>query len=248
MEDTYSFLEKSRFISIMALHIAGVILIFLGIGIYVSIHRNREKDEEQQQILQKAADAAEAANKAKSTFLFNMSHDIRTPMNAILGYTELANKSIDDPDKLQNYHEKIRVCGQKMLSIFDNVLEISRIESGKNVLEESAGEVEKTFDECLLMVRVELEKKNQTLIEQKDIKYPYLYFDASHVAEIILNLVSNAIKYTGEGGKIQCTLRQTENDKDGLIRKLSYLITELACRKNFRSIFLRYSSESVVPQ
>lgn len=220
MEDTYDFLEKSRIITMGAAHVAGVLLILLGIGIYLTLRSYRQKEEKQQEILQKAAEKAEAANKAKSTFLFNMSHDIRTPMNAILGYTELADKSLDDRDKMINYHAKIRVCGKKMLSILDSILELSRIENGKAMLEENAGEVGKVLDECLLMVQVEAEKKKQTLIVQKEeIKYPYLYFDVTHVSEIILNLVSNAIKYTGEGGRIQCILRQTNNTKEGLVNQ-----------------------------
>lgn len=219
MEDTYSFLEKSRTMSITAMSIAGIILIFMGIGIYFTLHKYKEKEEEQQLILQKTAEAAKTANKAKSTFLFNMSHDIRTPMNAILGYTELADKNITDQKRLQDYHEKIRICSQKLLSILVNVLEISRIESGKTIIEKSANEVEKILKDCLLMVQMEIEKKQQIVSIHKDIKYPYLYFDAPHVAEIILNLISNAIKYTSEGGKIVCTLRQRENPKDGWINQ-----------------------------
>ena len=136
-----------------------------------------------------------------------MSHDIRTPMNAIIGYAELADRNLDKKELLRSYLEKIGICGQKMLSILDNVLELSRIETGNVVLEESAAEAESVLDDCLHMVSAEIEKKHQTLTVSKNIIYPYIYMDISRFTEIILNLISNAIKYTGEGGTIHCSVR-----------------------------------------
>ncbi len=219
MEDTYSFIAKSKAITMVIELVVCVLFVLMGIGIYLTMRRYRQKEEVQQEILEKAVADAESANKAKSSFLFNMSHDIRTPMNAILGYAELAEKNLDDRAKMHNYHEKIKICGQKMLSILDNVLEISRIESGKVIIEETAGEFGKVLDECMLMVQVEAQKKNLTLEVQKDAKYQYLYFDKTHLAEIVLNLVSNAIKYTGEGGRIQCISRQTESTEAGWVNQ-----------------------------
>lgn len=219
MEDTYSFIAKSKAITMVIELVACVLFVLMGIGIYLTMRKYRQNEEVQQGILEKAVADAESANKAKSSFLFNMSHDIRTPMNAILGYAELAEKNLDDRDKMHNYHEKIKICGQKMLSILDNVLEISRIESGKVIIEETAGEFGKVLDECMLMVQVEAQKKNLTLEVQKDAKYQYLYFDKTHLAEIVLNLVSNAIKYTGEGGKIQCIITQSEGTDDGWVNQ-----------------------------
>lgn len=102
-----------------------------------------------------------------------------------------------------------------MLSIIDDVLELSRIESGHVTLQESAAEVGSVFDDCLLMVQPEIEKKHQTLLKSKEILYPYVCFDTSHVTEIILNLMSNAIKYTGDGGTITCKIRQFPHPKEG---------------------------------
>ena len=104
---------------------------------YLAYQKQKEKDRIQQEELEKTAEAAEAANRAKSTFLFNMSHDIRTPMNAIIGYAELAGKHLSDSDKLNEYIKNIQVCGKKMLSIIDNVLELARIENNKAVLDQS---------------------------------------------------------------------------------------------------------------
>ena len=163
------------------------------------IQKSREKSEKQQEQLQKAVEAADAANEAKSVFLFNVSHDIRTPMTAIIGYAELADRNLDKKELLRSYLEKIGICGQKMLSILDNVLELSRIETGNVVLEESAAEAESVLGDCLHMVSAEIEKKHQTLTVSKHIIYPYIYMDISRFTEIILNLISNAIKYMDKG-------------------------------------------------
>ena len=160
---------------------------------------------------------AEAANQAKSTFLFNMSHDIRTPMNAIIGYAELAGNHLEEPEVLHGYMENIRICGKKLLSIIDNVLELARIENNETMLEESATNVEDMLDSCLLMFHVSLEARHQVLSTVKDIRYPYVYMDSSHVSEIILNIISNANKYTGEGStftvRIPCRIAREEDAK-----------------------------------
>ena len=160
---------------------------------------------------------AERANAAKSNFLFNMSHDIRTPMNAILGFAALAEKNPDTPQPVQDYLRKIQVSGEGMLSILDNVLEFSRIESGKMVLEETPQVAGKVFDSCMVMMNPEIEKRHHTVTVEKEIQCPYLFVDAPRVTEIILNLMSNAIKYTADGGKIHCALRQSAHPKEGWI-------------------------------
>lgn len=177
-------------------------------------------------MLEKAAKDVDAANMAKSTFLFNMSHDIRTPMNAIIGYAELAKNHLHYPDKLEEYMNNIHVCGQNMLSIIDNILELARIENNQMILEESAICVEENFDSCIVMFHSALEDKKQELTVAKDIHYPYIYMDNTHVTEIVLNIVSNAIKYTGEGGKISCTLRQEPYIIEG------WCVTELTVTDN----------------
>lgn len=215
MESSYKFLEASNLRTMGIASIAGALTILLSIGIYCVFRSQKQKEAEQQKLLEETAVAAEAANKAKSSFLFNMSHDIRTPMNAIIGYAELADKYLDSPDKLEHYLQNIQTCGQKMLSIIDNVLELSRIENGNVTLEESVVETGSILDECLLMMRTEAENKHQMLTTSREILYPYVYLDVPRISEIILNLVSNAIKYTGEGGKIECMIRQIPLKRDG---------------------------------
>ena len=127
MESSYRFLEKSNQSSIGVASFAILVAVLTMISWYLAYQKQKEKDRIQQEELEKTAEAAEAANRAKSTFLFNMSHDIRTPMNAIIGYAELAGKHLSDSDKLNEYIKNIQVCGKKMLSIIDNVLELARI-------------------------------------------------------------------------------------------------------------------------
>ncbi|MGO4945173.1 response regulator [Blautia sp. Sow4_E7] len=146
-------------------------------------------------------------------WLFNMSHDIRTPMNAIIGYAELAQKHLQNSDMLGKYMDNIRVCGQKLLSILDNVLEFARIENNQITLEETVCKVGDSVDSCIVMFHSSLEEKHQTLTFTKEIRYPYVYMDSAHVSEIILNIISNAIKYTGDGGSITCSLKQEEYQK-----------------------------------
>ena len=165
--------------------------------------------------LQIAAENAESANRAKSTFLFNMSHDIRTPMNAIIGYADLAARHSDDPAKLKKYMENIQVCGQNLLMLLNNVLDLARIENDKTEMEYSVSDVEKDFRNCIAMFRNQADSKGQTLTVTTHLLYPYIYADVPHLTEVCTNLVSNAVKYTGNGGTICCDVTQRPGEKEG---------------------------------
>lgn len=165
--------------------------------------------------LQVAVEKAESANHAKSTFLFNMSHDIRTPMNAIIGYADLASRHSDDPAKLKNYMENIQVCGQNLLMLLNNVLDLARIENDKTEMEYSVSDVDKDFRNCIAMFRNQADSKGQTLMVTTQLQYPYIYADIPHLTEICTNLVSNAVKYTGAGGTIRCNVMQKPGEKEG---------------------------------
>ena len=165
--------------------------------------------------LQIAAEKAESANRAKSTFLFNMSHDIRTPMNAIIGYADLASRHSDDPVKLKKYMENIQVCGQNLLMLLNNVLDLARIENDKTEMEYSVSDVEKDFRNCIAMFRNQADSKGQTLTVTTQLPYPYIYADIPHLTEVCTNLVSNAVKYTGAGGTIHCNVTQKPGEKEG---------------------------------
>ena len=165
--------------------------------------------------LQVAVEKAESANRAKSTFLFNMSHDIRTPMNAIIGYADLASRHSDDPAKLKNYMENIQVCGQNLLMLLNNVLDLARIENDKTEMEYSVSDVEKDFRNCIAMFRNQADSKGQTLTVTAHLLHPYVYVDIPHLTEVCTNLVSNAVKYTGAGGTIRCDVTQKPGEKEG---------------------------------
>ena len=164
--------------------------------------------------LQIAAENAESANRAKSTFLFNMSHDIRTPMNAIIGYADLASRHLDDPAKLEKYMENIQVCGQNLLMLLNNVLDLARIENDKTEMEYSVSDVDKDFRNCIAMFQNQADSKGQTITVTTQLQYPYVYVDIPHLTEVCTNLVSNAVKYTGAGGTICCDITQKPGEKE----------------------------------
>ena len=165
--------------------------------------------------LQVAVENAESANRAKSTFLFNMSHDIRTPMNAIIGYADLASRHLDDPAKLEKYMENIQVCGQNLLMLLNNVLDLARIENDKTEIEYSVSDVEKDFHNCIAMFQNQADSKGQTLTVTAHLQHPYVYADIPHLTEVCTNLVSNAVKYTGACGTIHCDITQKPGKKEG---------------------------------
>ena len=180
---------------------------------FLVVQAQRRKDREQQRKLEESAAAADAANKAKSSFLFNMSHDIRTPMNAIIGYSDLARKYIQEPEKLEGYLDSIHVSGEKLLAIINSVLELARIENGETVIEEEVRKAGEGVDSCIIMMKAAAEEKHQKLLLDKEIRYPYLYMDSTHMCEVFINILSNAIKYTGDGGTIHCSVKHLPHEK-----------------------------------
>ena len=159
----------------------------------------------------KAQIQAEKANAAKSDFLFNMSHDIRTPMNALLGYSELMKRELTDP-KLLDYQEKMEQSGNLLLSIINNVLDMARIESGKVELDEDYVKIRDIYQGIYKIFQAEAEKKGIHLKMEYDVKHEHVICDETKNKEIFLNLISNAVKYTASGGRV--TIRITELDCD----------------------------------
>ena len=245
MESAYTFLSKSSRNSLQIASAAAIVALLLLVCVYHILQNQRAKDREQQMLLRKSAAAAEAANKAKSAFLFNMSHDIRTPMNAIIGYAELSRNHLHEPDKLSEYLSNIRTCGQKMLSIIDNILEIARIENNQIVLEESICNIEESFDSCIVMFNTAVQEKHQTITVHKQVANPYVYIDSSHLSEIVLNVISNAIKYTGQNGKIDCCLTQKPHeDADWCYMEISIADNGIGMSEEFQAhIFESFSRE-----
>ena len=172
------------------------------------------RELKQEEELREAKLKAECANKAKSSFLLNMSHDIRTPMNAIIGYAELASRHLQETDKLGRYLEEIQICGKELLSMLGNVLDLARIENNKVEMEYTVSNVHECFENCVIMFQQQAESKNQTISLTQQIMYPYVYMDEPHLSEVCLNIISNAIKYTNTGGWISCNVVQKSCEKE----------------------------------
>ncbi len=173
------------------------------------------EEQKKQKALADALDAAEKANKAKSVFLFNMSHDIRTPMNAIIGYTDLLKKNVDNPELRDRYIENIQTSNGYLLDLINNVLDTARIESGKATLDEEPGDsylIGKNLDTAFA---AEIERKHLKYTLHDSTVHRYVYHDATKMAQIMFNIVSNAVKYTPEGGSIDIYFSETPSEREG---------------------------------
>lgn len=173
------------------------------------------KDLETQHILRAALEEAKHASSSKSNFLFNMSHDIRTPMNAILGFVSLAQKEIDNPELLEGYLDKIEKSGQHLLGLINDVLDMARIENGKIELNEKILDLQTQFNETVDMFQIDMDKKNITFNHSIDIIDNMVEADSLRTKQIVLNLIGNALKYTREGGTIWFEIKQKDPAVNG---------------------------------
>ena len=183
------------------------LLVVLGVLFYeykiLGVHISREKQ-------------AEDASNAKSTFLFNLSHDIRTPMNAIIGFTDLALKNTSDKKKVEEYVGKVKVSGEYMLNLLNDVLEMARIESGKLEIDEAPMDLFNELDHIKSLVDDSAAKKNLTLdFRNKNIVNNVIYGDELHLRQIAMNLLSNSLKYTKDGGTITYIQEELPYDREG---------------------------------
>ena len=170
-------------------------------------NRIRKEQEAEREIhsrqLAEALQAAQAASSSKTTFLSNMSHDIRTPMNAVLGFTTLLARDAENPDKVREYTKKIMASGQHLLSLINDILDVSKIESGKVVLNLNKFTLSDLVVSVDAIVRPMAQAKNQNVhVEVTGIRHEYLMGDMMRINQVLLNLLSNAVKYTQEGGDI----------------------------------------------
>ncbi|MBO4377267.1 MAG: response regulator, partial [Lachnospiraceae bacterium] len=177
------------------------------------------KEQEDKKKLEEALAMAESANKAKSVFLNNMSHDIRTPMNAILGFAEIAKKEKDDKNKLDEYLGKIIMSGKDLLNLINDILDMSSIESGKVKFNHVATSIKGMVEGVKDMFVNEAEKKNITFnVKYEDVVNDYIYCDEVRAKQVGINIVSNAFKYTPVGGTVSLTVRQYPLQKDGFAK------------------------------
>ena len=198
-----------------------LIVIFLCIIWYFcqrdqNMQKQAKKEAKQKQELENALTIARQANRARGVFLRNMSHDIRTPLNAIIGFAKLAMKSEGNFEQIQDYLNKISVSGNHLLAIVNDVLEVSRIESGQTKLEELPCNIKNIVDEVEVIIQGQTQEKTQTfIVDTSKVKDYYIYCDRLRVKEVLVNLLGNAVKFTPKGGKIELRIIQNEPAPEG---------------------------------
>ena len=172
------------------------------------------------QELEDAKFAAEAANRAKSTFLFNMSHDIRTPMNAILGFTDIAEKHIDDTARVKESLDKVKMSGEHLLSLINDVLDMSRVESGQVKIEEEPVCIDTAKDNLYSILAGSAEAKSIMFTSTigPSVEHHWFYADRLRMMRVLTNIISNSIKYTNPGGKIDLLAEELPCDTEGCAR------------------------------
>ena len=183
---------------------------------YILVLSDRTSDRKMNQALSEAVRAAETANKAKSTFLSNMSHDIRTPMNAIIGFTTLAVSNIDDKERVRDYLGKILSSSNHLLSLINDILDMSRIESGKIHLEETEVSLSEVLHDLKTIISGQIHAKQLELyMDVMDVTNEDVYCDKTRLNQVLLNLLSNAIKFTPAGGTVSVRLREYPGTQRG---------------------------------
>ena len=194
-----------------------VLTAFIVMIIYLQFKMRRYRDALHEKELEKAVLEAKNANEAKTRFLFNMSHDIRTPMNAIIGFSELLEKHIDEKDKAIDYLGKIKSSSNFLLSLINYVLEMARIESGKLVLKKEVRCVTDLIESLTDVFEPGVKKKFITYSCETDIQHKYVIGDETKVREIFINIIGNSVKYTPEGGKISVSVKEEPFEKENYI-------------------------------
>lgn len=202
--------------------------------------------EERSQMLCLALAEAEQANNAKSDFLSRMSHDIRTPLNAIIGMTEIADAHLDDPGKVHDCHKKIALSSRHLLGLVNDVLDMSKIESGKMTLNNASVSLPELLADVVAIMQPDIKAKNQSLsVHPHNLQYETVYSDALRLRQIFLNILSNASKFTPEGGKITFDIKEMEQQgKDTVLMQFSFSDTGIGMRPDFLNhIFDTFSRE-----
>ena len=187
--------------------------------------KEQEKEKAHQEELLKAAKKAEAANIAKTEFLQRMSHDIRTPINGIIGMVEVGDHYSDDIEKQADCREKIKYASKTLLELVNEVLDMSKLESGEVVLEEVGFNIDQLSDETVVILEEVAKERNiQIIREGRSIAHPYLIGSPTHVKRVLMNVLSNAVKYNRDNGSIYISYKELESNKPG------YSLFEFTCR------------------
>ena len=202
MQSAYGMVEKTNHISIICGLVAGAVLLFICLYTYYVYQKSKAEEQKQKQLLMTAAEEADAANKAKSAFLLSISHDIRTPMNAIIGFTNIAlhqNMVSDIHDSLK----KVQQSSNHLLSLLNDVLDFSRIESGKVTISPEPVDMNQLTDNVQAIMNGLLYNRDlQFEVHRENLKNPYVLADVVRIREVLVNLLGNAVKFTKDGGAI----------------------------------------------
>lgn len=188
------------------------VLSLLIAALFYLFFMKRYHEQQYAEKLQLSAVEAQEASEAKTRFLFNMSHDIRTPMNAIMGFTELLNRNLDDQEKARGYLRKIQNASSLLLTIINQVLEMARIESGTVTLKLEATDLSALFHSVNTVFEADIQKKNIQYSEDAHVPHKFAYCDKTKLEEIYLNIVSNAIKYTPDGHAIRVEIHELPSE------------------------------------
>ena len=210
----------------------GLLIVLLLTGfvfVIMLLHRTQESENtvvELNKKLQKALEKAKTASVEKSNFLFNMSHDIRTPMNAVIGMTSLIRHDAGNKDKVIEYADKIDISSQHLLGIINDILDMSKIEAGKTVFKYNDFSILNFIQEINTLFQSQIDEKKQTLtIIKENIRHEWVNGDQVHLMQIFSNLLSNAVKYTQEGGKIQFLVEECETNSS-VYAKYRFLVRD----------------------
>ena len=202
MQAAYGMVEKTNHISIICGLVAGAVLLLICLYTYYVYQKSKAEEQKQKQLLMNAAEEADAANRAKSAFLLSMSHDIRTPMNAIIGFTNIAlhqNTVSDIHDSL----EKVQKSSNHLLSLLNDVLDFTRIESGKVTISPEPVDITQLTDNVQAIMNGLLYNRDLKFeVHRESPKNPYVLADVARIREVLVNLLGNAVKFTKDGGKI----------------------------------------------
>jgi len=192
----------------------------------ILVMSDRTPEKQKERTLEEAMNIAKTANQSKSTFLSNMSHDIRTPMNAIVGLCTLLQRDADYPDRVRDHTKKITASSQHLLGLINDVLDMSKIESGKTTLNISEINLAEIIDGLDTIIRPQARAKKQSFkIAAFNVKSEHLLGDMLRINQILINILSNAVKYTSEGGKIEMTVRELPQTSKSFAR-LRFIISD----------------------
>ena len=221
-----------------------------GLLVFNDVTDQKKKELQANIELEDAYNKSQSASKAKTSFLFNMSHDIRTPMNAILGFADLIEKHLDEKDKCKMYLQKLKSSSSFLLSLINNILDMARIESGQTEIVESVWNVNNFVSDLVSVFESSIKEKNLKFIKFMDIKHENVYCDATRLRQIYLNIISNAVKYTPNGGEIKLIIKEIECDKEGYARFQTVVSdTGIGMSKDFLPhIFEEFSREKTTTE